>query len=132
MKRTLAESRAAGVNDQSRPWRPCVADITDILKIVRPAPDDERFSSGLPSHPVELHRGIDRFACGHRHAELMAERHHLAGEPVELEPVAGFEIVEHRRLHAGRGVVGKRYAVVHPGAWHLGAGFLTDGETFLH
>src|SRR4051794_5440082 len=55
--------------------------------------------SVLP-HPPQLERAIGREVRWRRHTELAAERDHLAGEPVELEAIAAFEVVRHRCLHA--------------------------------
>src|SRR5262249_26928776 len=57
--------------------------------------------SARSPHPVGLEDGIDRL-LGRRWDRVFApERNHLAGEPVQLEPVACFKIVRHRGLHGG-------------------------------
>ena len=45
--------------------------------------------SGFTAHPVRLEDRVDGLVVRRRDAVLAAERDHLAGEPVELEPVAG-------------------------------------------
>src|SRR4029450_448420 len=65
------------------------------------------YAHSARAHPVQLEHGIDGVARGSRNAQLAPEDADLAGQPVELEPVAAFEIVRHRRLHAGFDLAGK-------------------------
>ena len=54
------------------------------------------------THPAQLEHGIDRLIRPCWHADSAAELDYLAGEPVEFEPVASFEVMQHRGLEGSR------------------------------
>src|SRR5512134_3423966 len=50
------------------------------------------------AHPMQLENFVDRVVRGRGHAQLAAQLDHVPSKPVELEPIAAFEIMQHRRL----------------------------------
>src|SRR4051812_35783543 len=61
---------------------------------------------------LQFQHSIGRLIGGRGHAEDLPELHHLAGQPVQFEAVAALQIVQQRRLEAGRSGFGELHAVV--------------------
>src|SRR5262249_51804296 len=53
------------------------------------------------AHPERLEQGVNRLVHRRRDAEFARHPDDAAGEPVELETIAAFEVVRHRGLEAG-------------------------------
>src|SRR6478735_10474489 len=87
----------------------------------------------MRSHAMQLEHGVDRVARWRRNAELAAEGSHFAREPIELKPVATFEIVRHGRLYPGLDFCrnkGRTFLEI-SGVQRHALGF-TDGKCLIH
>jgi alkylation response protein AidB-like acyl-CoA dehydrogenase len=103
----LHERPAAGALCAGRPHPAYFRGI-----VGNPAQHRGQARAGLEPVRKRLQHRVHRVADRRRHAEFAPEAHHHTGQPFQFQPVATFQIAQHRRLHFARQTFGEAKLLV--------------------